>query len=88
MNANAVDSANTWNDPDDAPELDEAFFARADLNQGHVTIRRGRPISVQTKIPVKIRFDADIVTTFRASGKGWQTRMNNALREYLRNHSA
>lgn len=32
------------------------------------------------KIGVYIRLDADIVERFKAGGKGWQTRINEALR--------
>jgi uncharacterized protein (DUF4415 family) len=48
---------------------------------------RGRPRAEMVKERVTIRFDADILAAFRASGNGWQTRANNALREWLRNHS-
>ena len=34
-----------------------------------------------TKVPVYIRLDADIVEHFRDGGKGWQTRLNDTLRE-------
>jgi uncharacterized protein (DUF4415 family) len=30
--------------------------------------------------------DADIVRTFRATGRGWQKRMSDALRTYLKEH--
>ena len=49
--------------------------------------RRGRPAgSVQavTKEPVKIRLDADVLAALRASGDGWQTRINDTLRASLR----
>ena len=39
------------------------------------------------KIPVKINYDADILEWFRSFGKGYQTRMNAALREYMYTHS-
>lgn len=45
--------------------------------------RRGRPVgSVQavTKEPVKLRLDADLLAALRASGDGWQTRVNDTLR--------
>ena len=45
--------------------------------------RRGRPIgSVQavTKEAVKLRLDADLLAALRATGNGWQTRINDALR--------
>ena len=48
--------------------------------------RRGRPAgSTQavTKEAVKIRLDADILRALRASGDGWQTRINDALRASL-----
>lgn len=31
--------------------------------------------------------DAEVVEAFRATGKGWQTRMNAALRDWLKTHS-
>lgn len=48
--------------------------------------RRGRPVgSVQitTKEPVKIRLDADVLAALRATGDGWQTRINDMLRSSL-----
>ncbi|AXE97733.1 hypothetical protein CUJ88_04005 [Paraburkholderia hospita] len=30
--------------------------------------------------------DADTVEAFRATGRGWQRRMNDALKTYLREH--
>lgn len=50
--------------------------------------RRGRPIGSGTKVQVAIRFDRDVVESFRATGKGWQTRMNDALKDWLREHPA
>jgi len=49
--------------------------------------KRGRPVGSGTKEQVAIRFDREILETFRASGQGWQTRMNDALRDWLRSHS-
>jgi uncharacterized protein (DUF4415 family) len=37
-----------------------------------------------TKEPVKLRLDADVLAALRASGDGWQTRINEALRASLR----
>jgi uncharacterized protein (DUF4415 family) len=36
---------------------------------------------------VAIRLDRDVLTAFRESGAGWQTRMNAALRDWLKTHS-
>jgi uncharacterized protein (DUF4415 family) len=45
--------------------------------------KRGRPKSAVQKEPVTVRLDADVVGFFRASGPGWQTRMNKALVDYV-----
>ena len=70
-------------DPDDTPELTAEFFQRADLFDGEKLVRRGRPKAATTKEPVKIRLDADVLAALRASGEGWQTRINDALRASL-----
>ncbi len=46
----------------------------------------GRPLSKTPKLQVTVRYDADVVEAFKAQGPGWQTRMNDALRDWLRNH--
>ena len=38
------------------------------------------------KVPVKINYDADVLEWFRSFGKGYQTRMNAVLREYMLSH--
>jgi len=38
------------------------------------------------KIPVKINYDADVLEWFRSFGKGYQTRINTVLREYMLTH--
>ncbi len=48
--------------------------------------KRGRPALAQTKEHVNIRLDADVLGAFKETGAGWQTRMNNALRDWLKNH--
>lgn len=47
---------------------------------------RGRPKADETKVFTAIRLDADLLEIFKATGKGWQTRMNAALRQYVREH--
>lgn len=48
---------------------------------------RGRPLGSGKKEQVAIRFDREVLDAFRAHGPGWQTRMNNALRDWLKRHS-
>jgi uncharacterized protein (DUF4415 family) len=50
--------------------------------------KRGRPPSAAPKEHVNIRLDADIVQSFKRTGAGWQTRLNNALREWLSAHAS
>lgn len=70
----------TWVDPDDAPELTDEWFEKADLMIGDKVIRRGRPPG-SSKSLVSLRLDKKVVDHFRATGPGWQTRMNDALRK-------
>jgi uncharacterized protein (DUF4415 family) len=75
-----------WVDADDALELTDAFFEAADEYVGDKLVRRGRPPSSGQKVSTTIRFYAEVLAAFRATGKGWQTRMNEALRDWLRSH--
>jgi uncharacterized protein (DUF4415 family) len=50
-------------------------------------VRRGRPRAENRKVALTVRYDADIVAAFRATGQGWQSRMNAALRDWLKTHS-
>ncbi len=64
-----------------APELTKEWFAGADLYQGDKLVRKGgRPKSEHPKKAVNIRLDADLLDHFRASGPGWQSRINDTLR--------
>ncbi|MGH8477549.1 MAG: BrnA antitoxin family protein [Methylococcales bacterium] len=49
-------------------------------------VRIGRPKAGTTKERITIRLSRDVVVRFRATGKGWQTRMDAALRQYLSEH--
>jgi uncharacterized protein (DUF4415 family) len=64
---------------DDAPELTEEWFARADLYRGGKLIRRGRPLGSGTKTLVSLRIDNDALAAFKATGPGWQVRINDTL---------
>lgn len=51
--------------------------------------RPGRPIgstAAVRKTPTTIRFDQDVLDGLRATGQGWQTRVNDAMREWLKSH--
>ena len=61
-----------------AKPFDEAFPALADAMRKNVG---GRPKSENPKVAVSLRLDQEVVARFKASGPGWQTRMNDALRD-------
>lgn len=80
-----------WIDPDDAPELDEHFFAHAEIRIGDRLIRPatgtltkpGRPKSEHPKQQVTLRLDQVVLDKFRSTGPGWQSRINAELRKAL-----
>lgn len=82
-----------WIDPDDAPELTAEIAARAEIREGGEVIRpatgtltrMGRPPAGDAaKKQVTLRLDPDVIAAFRASGPGWQARINAALRKAAR----
>lgn len=77
-----MNTSSEWVDPDDAPELDKEWFAKATVKEAGKP-RVGRPPG-SDKERISLRLDKDIVERYRATGSGWQTRMNDALRRSLR----
>jgi uncharacterized protein (DUF4415 family) len=59
-------------DPDAAPDLSKPVVG--------VVPRPGRPPKANAKVSVTLRLDQDVLERFRATGQGWQTRINAALR--------
>jgi uncharacterized protein (DUF4415 family) len=49
---------------------------------------RGRPKLENKKLLLSVRYSAEVVEFFRATGEGWQARMDGVLRQYVNNHSA
>ena len=68
-------------DPDTAPDLSRDGWPEKFAN---VAVRRGRPPVARPKISTTIRLSQDVIDHFRADGKGWQTRIDEALREWIR----
>ena len=48
---------------------------------------RGRPKAAVTKERITIRLSPDVLGAFRSTGQGWQTRVDAALRDWLKTHS-
>ncbi|WP_295396890.1 BrnA antitoxin family protein [uncultured Thiodictyon sp.] len=68
---------------DDRPATEEELAAALKSYRQ----RRGRPTGSE-KTQIALRVDNDTLAAFKATGRGWQTRMNAALREWLKDHSA
>ncbi|HHW7567143.1 TPA: BrnA antitoxin family protein [Mannheimia haemolytica] len=45
--------------------------------------KRGRPVSQNKKVSVTIRYSSNVIEAFKATGKGWQSRMNKVLEDYI-----
>lgn len=97
MKGKSSNTLKTWIDPDDAPELTEEFFEKGVWRigdkvvsrkeaQAENKIRMGRPTVDSPKQAINIRLGADILSAFKATGKGWQTRIDSALRDWLKEH--
>jgi uncharacterized protein (DUF4415 family) len=80
MSVSSKDTKTDWVDPDDAPELTDEWFDKADLKIGDRVIRRGRPPGSAKRL-VSLRLDQAVLDRFRAEGPGWQSRINEALRK-------
>ncbi|OGT13223.1 MAG: hypothetical protein A3F73_07725 [Gallionellales bacterium RIFCSPLOWO2_12_FULL_59_22] len=80
---------------EDRPLTREEAARRKNAVVGHslpelrekLAVRRRGAQKAPTKIPTTIRFDADVLAELKASGRGWQTRVNDAVREWLKAHS-
>lgn len=83
MSVNRKNTSTSWVDPDEipdmtAPEWEAKIIAAA--------VKRGRPQSANPKRLTSLRLDADVVESFRATGPGWQSRINAVLREWVERH--
>jgi uncharacterized protein (DUF4415 family) len=78
-------------DDPDAPEWTAEKFARSvpfsglPLEMQHALTGRGRgPQKSPVKVSVTMRLSPDVVEGLRASGRGWQTRVDEALRAWVK----
>lgn len=79
-----------WDD-DDLPEWTSDQWDRAEIRHGDKLIRpargtltkRGRPKSNDPKQQVTLRLDRMVLERFRATGPGWQRRINDELKRAL-----
>ena len=81
MSANRKPMVSDWVDPDEVPDLTLPGW-REKMEAAIVV--RGRPKLDQPKVSTTLRLDADVIAQFKAKGPKWQTRINDALREWLK----
>ena len=76
----AAITAAAMNDPDAIPFTDQEWEKVKPM----VRRGRGRPLGSGSKTQITLRVDTDVLDQFKAAGTGWQTRMNDVLREWTK----
>ncbi len=74
----------------DSPCTTASDWDGAVLKQGGVDVGRARtrgPNRRPLKEQVSVRYSPEVLAAFRATGPGWQTRMDAALRDWLKTHT-
>jgi uncharacterized protein (DUF4415 family) len=69
-------------DPDAQPLSASQLTAMVPLNSV-----RGRPKSESPKLLVSVRYSQEVLSYFRGTGSGWQSRMDGVLQEYVSKQS-
>ena len=77
-------------DPDN-PEWTDEMFAQSKRIADLPTSLRSKlgvrgPQKTPTKRPTTIRLSPDVVEAFKATGSGWQGRIDAALKDWLQSH--
>ena len=68
-------------DQEDAPDLSTEGWPE---KLAKATIRRGRPPLAKPKVSTTIRLSQEVIDHFKAEGRGWQSRIDEALRELIK----
>ena len=81
---------------EDLPELNEDFFRRArpasevlpgligeEAAREALKPKRGRPPKANPKELVSLRLSPEVLRHFRAKGRGWQTKLDDVLKEQV-----
>lgn len=72
----------------DGSDEGERPLSREEMQSGVAAYRkkRGRPVSAVRKEQVSVRYSPEVLSYFRATGEGWQTRMDAALQLLVKKH--
>ncbi|WP_295950692.1 BrnA antitoxin family protein [Rhodoferax sp.] len=68
-------------DPNDAAAV-ATYWASAAIKRG-----RGRPAVTVKRPTLNMRVDAEVLDAFKATGPGWQTRINEVLKSWVQSHA-
>lgn len=83
-----ISSDDTPYDPND-PDAVDTFWNGAIVSRSlpalreQLAQRRRGPQKSPLKVPTTLRLDADLLAALKATGKGWQTRVNDVLRAWV-----
>jgi uncharacterized protein (DUF4415 family) len=79
------DAENPRTDPSD---WENAIVSHSyeELREKLAERRRRGPQKAPLKVATTIRFDADVLAALKATGKGWQSRVNAVMREWIATH--
>ena len=69
----------------DGKDEDDRPLTASEMRKG-IKNKGGRPKSENPKVLTSIRFDPYVLDYFKSTGKGWQTRINEVLAEYVASH--
>ena len=69
-------------DYDDAPELTDEWFEKADLYDNMKLVRRGKRPETELR-PVELSLSADVLAYFQSQGEDWQRKLDYALVEWI-----
>ncbi len=77
----AAITAAAMSDPDAVPVTDEEWDTVKPF------VRRGCPLPSETEDRIPLRLSREVLEPFWASGDDWQTRVDAALKDWLKTHS-
>lgn len=90
MKENFMDHSNeinqdNWDAVDSPPISDEMLARMQPVQEAHPDMpsRVRGPQKTPVKVPISIRLNPEVVYYFKSQGKGWQTRINEVLAEYI-----
>lgn len=78
-----------WNAVESPPLSNSFLSGMKPVTATHpdMPLRVRGPQKAPRKTPVSLRLDESVLSAFRATGRGWQSRINDALLEWIKLHN-